>query len=208
MCSLATAVFILVALASSLASRAVQREASNIALDTLPGLVNAGGAISIMQENWLRLNLALSSASPSERAALMQEIRASSNQGLWQDYGQSVYDPQDEKNYSQLLAARSSFVRLREQSLSLTDTQSASEAKTFFEHKLAPAYADYQARSKKLFEYNAKIGRERAARVIRISRFAPYLLGASSVLVFGFGVVVGLRGALTGLDLTDRLRKP
>jgi hypothetical protein len=58
-----------------------------------------------------------------------------------------------------------------------------------------------------LFEYNARVGRERAAKVIRVSRIAPFVVGLLAVIVFAFGMLIGLRGTLSGLYLASRFPK-
>lgn len=205
--SLAALVFVLVAVVGSFVGRAIQRDASMIAVDTLPGLVDAGAATSLTAENWLRAHQILQAASEAERTVLMRQIRATSNERLWREYGESIFDEEDRKNYTELLTVRTNFMRLREEFLALTQAGHAAEAQSFLELKLTPAYHAYQGVSKKLFEYNARLGRERAARVIRLSRIAPLALAGFCVLVFAFGVVIGLRGAFTGLELVSRLRK-
>jgi hypothetical protein len=206
-CSVGATVFLLVAVASSLVGRAIQREASMIAVDTLPSLVDAGAAMTLTEENWLRVQLLVHAASEAARAANVQEIRTNSNEGLWREYGESVFAEEDRKNYNELLVLRTNFLTLREEFLALTQAGRLPEAQSFLELKLTPAYQRYKANSRKLFEYNARHGRERAAKVIRFSRVAPLALAGFCVLIFAFGVVVGLRGAFTGLELASRFRK-
>ena len=204
LCSLTAGVFLIVAVAGFWVGHTIREDADKIALDTLPGLVDAGDAMALTQDNWLRVHLLLNAQTTAEQAALVTRIQTNSNEGLWGNYGQGVYDSEERREYSELLSVRSGFLQLREEFFRLIQTGHSAEAKNFLEQKLTPAYENYRKLSKQLFEYNARSGRNRAARVVWISRAAPLVLGACAVTVFAFGLIVGLRGALVGLKLASR----
>jgi len=202
--ALAVMIFSLAALAGLWVAETIKKDASSIALDSLPGVVDAGAATATIQENWLRTHALVNSSSSAERAALAQQIRTQSTEKLWRDYADSIYEPQDRLNFHELVRVRTNFLALREQFLRLAESQQLPEARSFLDQKLTPAYESYRAMSEKLFQYNAQVGRERASRVIRVSRLAPWVLAFAGVVLFGSGVLVGLRGAFTGLDLASR----
>ncbi len=206
-CSLAAGIFLLVAAAGMWLGHAIKKDAAMISADTLPSLVDAGAAMAMTQENWLRVHLLLSTQSSGEQNELIRKIETNSNEGLWKDYGQSVYGVEERENYAALVAARNTYVQLRTELYQIIRAQKMTEAKAFLETKLSPAYEDYRELSKRLFEYNAKTGRERAASVIHNSRVAPFLLGGGGVVLFLFGLLVGLRGALTGLSVASTAPK-
>ena len=43
--------------------------------------------------------------------------------------------------------------------------------------------------------------------MIRVSRIAPFVVGLLAVIVFAFGMLIGLRGTLSGLYLASRFPK-
>jgi hypothetical protein len=199
--ALALLLFGMVATASFWVAGAVQREATWIAADTLPSLVDAGLAIDRSQENWLRLQQLMQSADRQEIARL---IRQNSDDDLWRDYGQSIFDAEDGRNYAQLMRTRSDFLKLREDFLTMALAGRDPEAREFLSAKLAPAYAGYHEISRKVFEFNANVGRDRAARVVKVSKIAPFAICGFCVLVFAFGLLTGLRGAFSGLEIAGR----
>jgi len=184
LCSFATGMFLTVVAAGFWVGHTIGEDADKIALDTLPSLVDAGTGMALTQDNWLRVYLLASTQSAAEQAALITQIRTNSNEGIWRDYDQNVYDPEEQQGYRELLAVRSNFMQLREEFFALIQTGPATGAKIFLEQKLTPAYEGYRENSMKLFEYNAQAGRSHAARVVWISRAAPLVLGACSVIVF------------------------
>ena len=205
---LAASVFLAAAAGGCWVGHTLRKDANLIALDTLPGLVDAGSAMALTQENWLRVHLLLDQqASAAEQAAVVQQIRTNSNEGLWRDYRQTVYGSEEREEYDELLKTRINFLGLREEFFSLVQANRFAEATTFLQQKLAPAYQSYHTASQRLFERNASIGRARAAQVIHIARIAPLVLGASGLVIFGLGLLTGLRGALGGLHLASRMQK-
>lgn len=208
LCSLAAGVFLLVAAAGFWVGHTIREDADKIALDTLPGLVDAGDAMALAQDNWHRVHLLSNAQSAAEQAVLMEQIRINSNEGIWRDYTQSVYTPEERKEYRELLSVRSHFLQLREEFFTLVETGRLAEAKIFLTQKLTPANEAYREASRTLFEYNARVGRERAAKVIWISRAVPLILAACGGIIFVIGLAVGLKGALGGLHLVSRGSKP
>src|SRR2546426_11636906 len=110
---IACAVFVVVAGIASLAVRAVQRDASMVVQDTLPGLVSAGEAIDRLNENWFNAHLLLETGTLAERARLIDGIETNSTAELWQRYGQSIYDEQDAQLFRTMENARAQFMDSR-----------------------------------------------------------------------------------------------
>lgn len=207
LCSLAAGVLLTVAAAGFWVEHTIREDADKIALDTLPSLVDAGNAMALTQDNWLRVHLLANAQSAAEQATLIAQIQTNSNEGIWRDYAQSVYSPEERQEYQELLAERSSYLKLRDEFFVLIQASQPAKAKIFLKQKLTPAYENYRDISMKLFENNAKAGRDRAGKVLWISRTAPLVLGVCAVIVFAFGLIVGLRGALAGLNLASRNKK-
>jgi len=207
LCALATAIFLMVAAAGFWIGHTISTDAGKIAVDTVPSLVDAGSAMTLAQDNWLRVQLLASTTSATEQSALIGQIGANSNEGLWRDYGQSIYDPEERQQYHTLLSDRGNYLQLREEYFALIRNGQNAAARDFLRDKLAPAYERYRDVSNRLFQYNATDGLIRAARIIWISRLAPPVLGACAIVIFAFGLIAGMRGVLTGLNLASRFPK-
>jgi hypothetical protein len=197
-------VFLIVASAGVWVGHTIRVDADKIALDTLPDLVDAGAAMALTQDNWLRVQLIANSQSAAEQQALIAQIETNSNEGFWRDYAQSVYGLKEQQEFRELMTARGNFIRLREEFFEFIQANRDVAAKALLEQKLTPAYEKYRGSSKRLFEYNAQIGRERAAKVVWIARMVPLILAICGVTVFAFGLTVGLHGAFVGWNLASR----
>ncbi len=97
-------------------------------------------------------------------------------------------------------------MRDREQFFSLVQTENLTQAHSFLDSRLSPEHDLYLTAAKTVFAYNVRVGNERATKVLWYSQLAPLVLGVLCVLVFGLGVLMGLRGAFIGLDLLFRKR--
>jgi len=205
--SLAGVIVLAVAAACFWVGHTIREDADKIALDVLPGLVDAGAAMAQSQENWLNARMLLNAPTPEAQAALIHQIRTNSNEGLWRDYAGCVYGPAEAREYAELLVARTNFLQLREKYFGLVESNLPTDAKNLLENKMVPAYGSYRAASRQLFKFNADVGHRRAAAVVRISRLAPLVLAGCGALVFGLGVAAGVRGALGGLALVSKIKR-
>lgn len=194
--SIASAVFVAVALFASRAVRTVHRDSKMLAEDTLPGLVNAGDAINRMNENWFNAHLLLSMNSREARSNLVQKINANSTEPLWQRYNQAIFDKRDAELFSQVENRRAQFLAGRNEYFKLIETAKISEATTFFETNLEPLFSEYRSSAVNIFRLDAGIGQQRADRIIRFSWWTPYALGAFCVMVLLAGIFVGFKASL------------
>jgi hypothetical protein len=193
---LAAVVFLLVASFASWAVRAVQRDGKMLAKDTLPGLVNAGEAINRMNENWFNASLMLTLESTEARSNLMQKISANSTQLPWQRYSVTIYNQEDQQLFKQMEMDRDAFLAERVQYFHLIDASKMQEAKEFFQSHLKPAFEKYRGAAGSIFAFNAKVGQQRADRLIRFSWWTPYALAGFCVMVLFAGVFVGFKASL------------
>ena len=189
-------VFLIVAGAASLAVRVVQRDGTMLAKDTLPGLASAGEAIGRMDENWFNLHLLLSMESPEERARLITSITSNSTDPIWRQYQEAIFDEYDEQLFREMKAARGKFVEARSHYFDLLRAGDITGAKEFFAADLRSAFDRYRQGAENIFRMNARIGRERAGRLIQLSSWAPYALALFCVLVLLVGVFVGFKASL------------
>jgi Four helix bundle sensory module for signal transduction len=196
LCCLATAVFLLVALLSSWAVRAVQREGTMLAMDTFPSLVNAGEAINRTNENWFDSYLLLNLDSPAARSNLIRKISNNSTLLSWQRYSASIFDQTDRQLFSQMERDRDDYLAKRVQYFDLIEAGKMAEAKSFFELNLKPAFEKYRDSARNVFTFNAKVGQSRADRVIRFSWWTPYALAGFCVMLVLAGVLLGFKASL------------
>lgn len=193
---IAVAVFLVVAGIASLAVRAVQAEASLVAQDTLPGLVNAGEAVSRLNENWFNTYQLLNVASPTARASLMNRIETNSTSELWERYEKSIYDPKDAQLFQKMGQSRTEFLVARSNYFNLVKSGQMTEARNFFEGRLDMTAQNYRWAAGDIFIYNADVGQQRADRIIRLSRWTPFVLGGLCVGILLVGMFIGFKASL------------
>ena len=198
---LAAVIFLLVAGVTAWMAHALANNARMIVVDTLPGLVNAGEALNVMDNNWEKI-LGLTSLPTAEtRLNVIQQIHAHSTQEFWASYEQSIFDPHDRQLFAAVQAARSRSRVLADQFFALVRDQHLDAAQQLLEKEMTPVFAEYRAATLKLFELNKTIGDRRSEHILSICRWLPLSAAVSSVLVFGLGFAFGLRGAFTGLEM-------
>jgi hypothetical protein len=195
-CGLALLVFLLVAGAASLAVRAVQRDGTLLATDTLPGLVSAGEAMNRMDENWFNLHLLLTMDSSSERESLITKIESNSTEPMWRVYAEAIFDKKDAQLFEEMKMQRAKYLDGRAHYFDLLRAGDVAAAKEFFAADLQTAFDSYREAAANIFKLNASIGRARAGHLIRLSSWTPYALAVFCVMVFLVGVFVGFKASL------------
>jgi hypothetical protein len=205
--AVATGLFVLVAGGTLLLERALQHEAQMVVIDTLPGLVNAGEAINRMNDNWQRVRSLPDLPTPAARANLIAYVMTNNTDMMWQEYGKSVFDPQDKSLFQQTLMARTNCRTLTIQYFNLINTQKLDEARKFMNTRAEPAFKEYKSAAAALFQLNADIGARRAQHIIALSRWLPWIAGLFGMVIFSFGLIVGLKGAFGSLVFASRWRE-
>jgi hypothetical protein len=193
---LALLVFLIVTSFASWVVHAVQRDGKMLAGDTLPGLVNAGDAINRLNENWFDAHVLLTLESAEARSSLMQKITDNSTLLPWQRYSASIYDQRDQDLFTQMQLNRDTYLAERTQYFHLIDAGNLPAAREFFQSHVKPAFEKYRDSANSIFAFNAKVGQQRADRVIRFSWWTPYALAGFCVLVLLAGVFVGFKASL------------
>jgi hypothetical protein len=205
--SLIAVMFVLVAVASLLMVRMLQRETQRVVLDTLPGLVNAGTAIGRMNDNWENLRLLTEMSSAAARTNLMQRIHANTTDDSWKEYQKTISDQRDKTLFEQTQMSRTNCRVLIYQYYHLVDAQKLNEAKQFLETKVQPAYEEYKSNATSLFNLNTQIGKKNAQHIMQLTRWLPLIVGFFCVVVFSIGVFIGLKGAFGSLVFASQPRK-
>lgn len=199
--------FAVVATISSMMTRALQHEAQMVVTDTLPGLINSGTAMSRMSDNWQNIRLLTELPNAAARSNLIVHIHTNSTEKLWKQYAESLFDPQDKLLFERTLTTRSNCLVLVQTYYQLVNDQKLEEARQYRTLTLEPMYREYKEDAKSLFELNTAVGEQRARHIITLTRWLPWLAGLFFVLVFAFGVVVGLKGAFGSLVFASRRRE-
>lgn len=192
----AAAVFLVVAVIASWAVRAGEREGTMLAMDTFPGLVYAGEAMNRINENWFDAYLLLNMESPEARSNLIQKIDGNSALPSWRRYSASIFDQTDARLFSQMRSARDEYLAERTEYFHLIEASKMEEAKIFFESRLKPAFENYRGSAGSVFALNARVGAQRADRLIRFSWWTPYVLAGFCVMLVLAGVFIGFKASL------------
>jgi hypothetical protein len=196
--SLAAAIFVSVAVVGWFAVRQLHDTSRDLVVDTLPGLVDAGLAEERMHDNRHTMREMLFSHTAAERAQMIETVTTNSPESLWQHYAGSIYEAEDRQNYEAMLQARSNYLQGCEQFLSLVAAQKMDEATALFNGDLSRRFQNYNDAAKIVFDYNVRQGMDRGKRILASSRYAPWAIGSLCALLFGLGLVLGLRSGLSG----------
>jgi hypothetical protein len=81
------------------------------------------------------------------------------------------------------------------------------EASAFFEGDLSTLFHRYDGAAKTLFNFNVRQGNERAEKILKTARYAPVVVAGLTVLVFLFGLLLGMQSAMSGSARTIRLTR-
>lgn len=199
--------FALVAATSLLMEQALQHDAQMLSVDSLPGVVNAGDAMSRVNDNWQNLNLLPDLPASTSRSNLIAQIMANSTTNFWLAYQRSIFEPRDKVLFAQMQGSRSRYVALIQQYFDLVNEQKLDEARQLLETQIKPAFQKYKGDAAGLFQLNADIGQQRARHIVELSRWLPWLAGFFCLVIFSFGLVVGLKGAFGSLAFASRIRE-
>lgn len=194
--AIALAVFVLVALLASWGVRKVQTEGKLLAQDTLPGLVYAGEALNRMSDNWMLAHRLLNPESDKQRDELIRQINSNSTEPMWQSYKEAISEERDAVLFAKMEKDRDAFLQKRVSFFKLVEAHEAGAGKVFFEAELNPAFRNYRGDALAIFSFNVENGKERADRLIHLSRWTPFALGGLCVLILLVGVLVGFKASL------------
>ena len=177
-----------------------------LVLDTLPGLVNSGGALNVMDSNWEKMAGLTELPSAVTRSNAILQIQSRTTAEFWSRYREAIFDPRDRQLYSEMETTRTNCRALAGHFFDLVNAQRLTEADQFLQIRLTPAFNEYRSAVFKLFMLNTEIGNRRADRILALARWLPELAALVSMLVFGLGFLFGLRGAFRGLELAFHRR--
>jgi hypothetical protein len=196
--TLAGATFLLVAGTGWLAVGKLHETSKMLVIDTLPGLVDAGLVEERVHENRHLMHEMLLPHTPAERARMVQFVTTNNTQPLWRDYQDSIYSPEDRQNFQAMTLVQSNYLQTVPPFLDLVTAGKLDEATTVFFGEQSRRFQGYDAAIKKVFDYNVQQGLARGKTILSSLRYAPLAVAGLCVLVFVFGLTLGLRSALGG----------
>lgn len=196
--SVGAAIFLAVAGAGWFVVRELHETSRALVVDTLPGLTAVGLAGERMNDNWRAMRDLLAPHTAAERAQMIVLVKTNSTEALWRDYAVTIFEPEDRQNYQTLMLARSNYLQGCEQFFGLVTAGNMDEAPAFFNGELVRRFQGCNDAAKRLFDYNVRQGMDRGETILNTTRYAPWAIGGLCVLVFGFGLALGLRLALSG----------
>jgi Four helix bundle sensory module for signal transduction len=191
-------IFAIVAGAGFFCVSSLRREASLVAKDTLPGLIYAGTANSIMDNNFIRsLNLTdLQSVEDREKHLKQIEQVSKQTELYMEKYRQSIYNKEDRSKFEDLVNARKEYIKLRASFFEMVRNGQRDESLKFFKLTVMPAYEKYNAAGDALFNYNVQLGEKHGKRIITLSYATPIIVGIFGVVIFIAGTLVGFKATL------------
>lgn len=179
----------------------LRENARMLAVDTLPGLVDTGLAIQLLNDNQNAVQRLLISRSAAEQAACIAQVRTNSTEPFWQDYAASIFSLEDKANYDQAMSVRQSYLQAREQLFALMSAGKFQAAAALNDQKVLPLFSEYRNHARQLFAYNVRQGTERQQQILAGITLIPLIIGLLVLLSFGFGWLFGLRCGLGGLRI-------
>ena len=184
-----------VAAACLLSISGLKSEVTHLVRQTLPGLEYAAQADSLIADNYIRcLNLAAATAPPDADQTLRQIDTASRQTDVYlQKYRDTIFDSEDRANFEKVNQVRTTYLRSREQFLSLLNQQHRPEAFHYLKSDVTPAYNDYSQAMSKLFKHKVEIGRIRREQVMLLSFITPIVVGILYVLLFLLGLIISFK---------------
>jgi hypothetical protein len=196
--TLAMAIFVLMAAAGWWTVRELHESSRMLVVDTLPGMTDAGLANERMNDNRRIMRDIFSANTTAERAQIIEQIKTNSTQALWRDYASSIYEPADLHNYRIMMLARSNYLQSCEKFFDLVSSGKMDEASAFYNGELGRSFQRCNDAAKNLFNYNVQQGQARAQKILASFQYAPLAMAGLVVLIYGLGLILGMRSALSG----------
>jgi glycosyltransferase involved in cell wall biosynthesis len=185
---------VLVGLMGFLSVSHVKRQARAIAEETLPGLTDAGEAAASQAQGVQGVLLLVMSDDPQRRQQLRAEIARATQATTAHlaTYKASIFQPEDRSLYAAVLKERRDYLRVREDVISLAESNRRPEAIAACVEKLLPAYQRYRAATDQLFEYNVQEAKARGHTIMTICTVTQWAVAGIAIIVFILGFLIGL----------------
>jgi len=165
---------------------AIDRDATRVADDCLPGVYQIGRLETLNLTNYSLTQRLVFVADPAKRAEMEKAMKANSAEmnTLYETYAKTIATPEDRQLYEQVLAARAPYSEERKKFLAELGGLTEGQAVARLFERLDPLYQNYYKAIAALVDLNRAMGEE-SGRNIHLT-----VAGARR------GIVGGLLGAL------------
>ena len=171
---------------------AINRDATKMTVDCLPGTALIGEVESNIKENYLAVFKQVVTADAEEKARGAAKIthRIAAVTKSIGDYQATITTDRDRALFAALGAARIPFVTAFKEVLSLSDQNKNQEALEHFKTRVEPAYATLSAALSALIDFNKQNGEETSASIKASVQSAQtgILIGVSVAVILGLAV--------------------
>jgi len=193
---LTAGIFILVSASGWYLVEKLHQTSKMLAIDTLPGLVDAGQGEEQIYQDRRALRELLFSHTAAERKVMISLLSTNQSAELWLDYAKSIFEVEDNQNFQNMMLVRSNYLAGLPRFLSLVENGRIPEATDYFNGESRDMFVRYEAAVRTLFEYNVQQGRNRAESLLVINSYVKGVIAIFAVMLFLLGVAVGFRLAL------------
>ena len=165
----------------------------DITEDSVPGIVHAARMRAIVADNQIRAHKLFLVKTAAERQSWKAEIEAADPQIVveMKSYGDSIFSPEDRKNFEDLTAKRDVFLRLEAKCFTTLETN-RDDAVAFMASDVRPAYQAYAKAVDVLVEYNSTMVERRGVILAEQVRndIRLVIIIAAAALLIGLSVSV------------------
>jgi CHASE3 domain sensor protein len=173
----------------------LKREVTHLVQQTLPGLQYAAMADSLLCDGYIRCLNLVSTSSPEDLAGNLQQIEEATRQTdvYLEKYRDTIFDKEDQANYSQVQIVRDDYLRNRDKFFALLKEQRRTDALHCLKTDVTPAYNNYSQFMSRMFEHKVKIGEIRRDQVMVLSFMTPIVVSILFILLFVLGLLVSFK---------------
>jgi hypothetical protein len=191
---LAIGIFLLIGAAQFFTISQLKKDASEIVNDTLPSLSNAGEANASLAQAFNRTWNYVMTDDPAQRPALRREAELFSRAttSYLDSYKKYVFEKEEQKLLDTLLARRAEYLKRREQTFALMDSNKRVEAVAFCKNDLRDAYHSYRQAGYDLFDYNMRQGQARGRSIMAVCTLTQFVVAGMGIVVFIAGFLIGM----------------
>lgn len=169
----------------------IRRQAAQLVLDSTMGLTAAGQINADIAEGLSETLQAILTSNAEHRQFHLERITAiaTATDRQLDLYKTSIFEPDDEQNFTQLIQCRDQYRQTRQRVLAAIPDSDPTTALKLFHSALIPQYNLYLAAANQLFRYNVYQATARGQNILHFCRFTQI----SQMIV---GIVILLAGWL------------
>ena len=191
---LAVGVLLLVGALEFFTISQLKENARQIVDDTLPGLSNAGEANASLAQAFNRTWTFVQTDDPEQRPTLRREAELFSRAttSYLEAYKKTVLEREEQILLDKLLERRAEYLKLREKTFGLVDSNQQAEAVALCKNDLLPAYHSYRQCGYDLFDYNMRQGQARGRSIMKACTITQFVVAGLGIVVFIAGFLMGM----------------